>query len=91
MGLRAYLLVNVADDIDQKQFIQAVRELEEITGVDFVDPVVGSCDMVVMVEAPVSIEALVNEISTKPWVRKVDTVRIVGIFERGWTSWEDVC
>ena len=39
MGLRAYLMVDVADDMDQKQFVKAASELEEIQGVDFVDPV----------------------------------------------------
>lgn len=82
MGLRAYLLVDVVDDMDQKQFVKAVRELEEIQGVDFVDPVIGGCDMIIMVEAPVSVEALANKIRSKPWIKNIEMYRIVSIFER---------
>ncbi|MHB8840275.1 MAG: hypothetical protein ACYC56_00575 [Candidatus Aquicultor sp.] len=82
MGLRAYLMVDVVDDMDQQQFVKAVRELEEIQGVDFVDPVIGDCDMVIMVEAPVSIESLSNKIRENSWVKNIEMLRIVSIYER---------
>ena len=82
MGLRAYLLVDVADETEQQQFIAALRELEETPGVDFVDPVIGSHDMVIMVDAPVTVEALVNKIQTKNWIKNIEILRIVSIFER---------
>lgn len=81
MRLRAYLMVDVADEMDQKQFVEALRELEKIQGVDFVDPVFGGCDMVVMVEAPVSIEALADKIREKPWIKNLDVLRIVSAFQ----------
>ena len=90
MGPRAYLLINVIDDIDQKQFLNAMRELEEVQGVDFVDPVIGRHDMVAMVEAPVSVEAMVSEISIKPWIKNVETMQIVSLFEHDGTFWKDV-
>jgi hypothetical protein len=82
MGLRAYLLIDVADDIQQNEFIQELRELEEMPGVDFVDPVIGSHDMIVMVEAPVTVEALANKIRGKEWVKDMEILRIVSMFER---------
>jgi len=82
VGLRAYLMVDITDDLDQRQFVKALRELEDTQGVDFVDPVFGVCDMVVMVEAPVSIEALVDKIRTKPWIKNLEVLRIVSIFQR---------
>jgi hypothetical protein len=82
MGLRAYLLVDVADDMEQQQFIKALRELEEMPGVDFIDPVVGSRDMVIMVDAPVTVEALASKIRAKEWVRDIEIMRIVSMFER---------
>lgn len=82
MGLRAYLMVDVADDLDQKQFVKALRELEEIQGVDFVDSVFGGWDMVVMIEAPVSIEALADKIRMKPWVKNLEILHIVSVFQR---------
>lgn len=82
MGLRAYLLVDVVDDMDQQQFVQAVRDLEEEHTVDFVDPVIGGCDMVIMVEAPVSVEVVANKIKENTWVKNIEMLRIVSLYER---------
>ena len=82
MGLRAYLLVDVADDMEQQDFVQVLRELEETPGVDFVDPVIGSRDMVVMVDAPVTVEATASKIRAKDWVKNLEILRIVSMFER---------
>ncbi len=82
MGLRAYLLADVKDEIDQREFIKALRELEEMPGIDFVDPVIGSRDMVIMVDAPVTVEAVANKIRAKGWVKELEILRIVSMFER---------
>lgn len=82
MGLRAYLLVDVTDEVEQGEFIEALRVLEEMPGVDFADPVIGSRDMVIMVDAPVTVEAIVNKIRGKSWVKTVEILRIVSMFER---------
>ena len=34
MGLRAYLMIDVADDMEQGEFIKGLQELEEIPGVE---------------------------------------------------------
>jgi len=82
MGLRAYLMVDVADEMEQQEFIKALRELEEMPGVDFIDPVIGSHDMVIMVDAPVTVEAIANKIRKKEWVKAIEIMRIVSMFER---------
>ena len=82
MGLRAYLLVDVVDDMEQGEFIKVLRELEEAPGVDFVDPVIGSRDMVIMVDAPVTVEAIASKIRDKSWVKGMEILRIVSMFER---------
>ena len=82
MGLRAYLLVDVADDMEQQEFIKALRELEEMSGVDFADPVIGSRDMVIMVDAPVTVEAIASKIRAKEGVKDMEILRIVSMFER---------
>ena len=82
MGLRAYLLVDVADDVEQGEFTKTLRELEEMPGVDFVDPVIGSRDMVIMVDAPVTVEAIASKIRNKSWVKDMEILRIVSMFER---------
>lgn len=82
MGLRAYLLVDVADDMEQQDFVKALRELEEAPGVDFVDPVIGSRDMIIMVDAPVTVEAIASKIRANSWVKNLEILRIVSMFER---------
>ena len=82
MGLRAYLLVDVVDDTEQSDFISGLRELEEMPGVDFVDPVIGSRDMVIMIDAPVTVEAVASKIRAKSWVKDMEIMRIVSMFER---------
>lgn len=82
MGMRAYLLVDVADDMEKKEFITTLRELEEMPGVDFVDPVIGSHDIVIIVDAPVTVEAIASKIRAKKWVKDLEILRIVSMFER---------
>jgi len=82
MGLRAYLLVDVVDDMKQDEFIRELRELEETPGVDFVDPVIGSKDLVIMIDAPVTVEAIASKIRARKSVKKAEILRIVSMFER---------
>jgi hypothetical protein len=82
MGVRAYLLVEVADNMEQQDFITTLRQMEEMPGVDFVDPVIGSKDMVIMVDAPVTVEAIADKIRAKDWVKNLEILRIVSMFER---------
>jgi len=74
--------VDVVDDMEQQEFIKVLRQLEEMPGVDFVDPVIGSRDMIIMVDAPVTVEALASKIREKNWVKNMEIMRIVSMFER---------
>lgn len=82
MGLRAYLMIDVTDEMEQQQYIKALRTLEEMPGVDFVDPVIGSHDIIAMVDAPVTVEAVASKIREKEWVKGMEILRIVSMFER---------
>ena len=86
MGLRAYFMVTTKDDLTQQEFVKAVREMEDMPGIDFVDPVIGSRDMVIMVDAPITVEALAKKTQAKPWVKDMEVLRIVSIFERHKTA-----
>jgi hypothetical protein len=90
MGLRAYLLIDVSEDMEQREFIEELRQLEDMPGVDFVDPVIGPCDIVVMVDAPVTVEAIAKKIQEKKWVTKIEVLRIVSMFERHRASKRDL-
>ena len=82
MGLRAYLLVDVVDEMEQQEFIEVLRELEEMPEVDFVEPVIGLHDMVVMVDAPVTVEVIANKVSSKNGVKAVEIIKVISLFER---------
>lgn len=88
MESRAYFLIDTSDDIDQRQFIEAIRDLEEIPGIDYVDPVLGPPDMVVMVDAPNTIEEMEKEIKGKSWVKNLQVLRIASIFPQPTTVLE---
>jgi len=82
MGLRAYLLLRANDETDQESFSRGLLELEDMPEVDFVDPVVGSHDVVIMIEAPVSVDAVAKKVEALEWVGEMEILRIVSIFER---------
>jgi len=82
MGLRAYLLLRANDETDQESFSRGLLELEDMPEVDFVDPVVGSHDVVVMIEAPISVDAVAKKVEALDWVGEMEILRIVSIFER---------
>jgi hypothetical protein len=81
MGLRAYLMVNVVEDIRSAELQRALQELEDFPGVDFVDPVIGSRDLVIMIEAPVTVESIANNIRQCWWVESVEVLRVVRMIE----------
>ena len=80
MGLRAYLLVKVKDSIEQGEFTQAVKEVEREPGVEFVDPVIGSFDMMVMVNAPATVEAIAAKVQDNPWFEDMEILKLINIF-----------
>jgi DNA-binding Lrp family transcriptional regulator len=81
MGLRAYLLVKVKDNLEQEEFIESLREVERIPGVEFADPVIGEFDMVVMVDAPVTVEAVAAKVQDNHWFEDMKILKLINIFE----------
>jgi len=82
MALRAYLLVKIADDVDREAAEKALRQVESLPEVDFADPVVGSCDLVLMVETADSVGGVAEAVSRLPWVKSVETLKITSSFDR---------
>lgn len=85
MTLRAYFLVTVTDDCKEAYFQDLVDEIKNLAEVDFADPVVGTADLVVMVEAG-NLEAAAEKISACKGVEKVEILRITSVLERHRTS-----
>jgi len=81
MGLRAYLLVKVKGNVEQEEFIEPLREVEQIPGVEFVDPVIGAFDMVIMVDAPVTVEAIAAKVQDNQWFEDMKILKLINIFE----------
>jgi hypothetical protein len=82
MGLKAYLLVDMVDNLKQDEFMKELKALEELPGVEYVDPVIGSKDLIIMIDAPVTVEAVAGKIRSRASVKNVEILRIVSIFER---------
>jgi len=81
MGLRAYFLVTLGDQMEQHKSIDLVRQLEEMPEVDFVDPVTGRRDLVIMVDAPVTVQATANKIGAREGIEDLEVLRVVGMLE----------
>jgi len=81
MGLRAYFLVTLGDHMEQHKSIDLLRQLEEMPEVDFVDPVIGKRDMVIMVDAPVTVQAIANKLRAKEGIEDLEVLRVVGMLE----------
>ncbi|WP_366921562.1 hypothetical protein MFMK1_001967 [Metallumcola ferriviriculae] len=82
MGARAYLLVNVMDGVKHREFIKILQELENTLEVDFVDPVVGDYDLVIMIEAPVTVQCVAQKIAEQPWVANLSVLKMTSLLER---------
>jgi len=82
MGARAYLLVSISDNLEQADFMNTLSELEEMSGIDFVDPVVGSHNLVIMVDTPTTIEAIASQIRARKEVEGLDILRIISASQR---------
>lgn len=81
MGLRAYLMVKAKENIEQKEFIEALRDVERMPGVEFADPVIGDFDVVVMVDAPVTVEAIATKVQDNQWFEDMKILKLINIFE----------
>ena len=87
MGLRAYFMVTTNDGLTQREFVKAVREVEDTPGVDFVDPVIGSRDLVIMIDAPVTVEAIAGKIRARKNI-KAQTHRMLHIVTEMLSSYQ---
>ncbi|HBT20443.1 MAG TPA: hypothetical protein DEA47_03640 [Peptococcaceae bacterium] len=90
MASRAYLLIKVSDTLDKDAFIEAVSELEKKFEVDFVDPVVGKYDLVVMIETSGSIDELARSIENLSWITKVEVLKFVALQDKRCLSLYDI-
>jgi len=77
MVLRSYFLINVSGDLKQEDFDEKILKLEENFEVDFVDPVIGDYDLVVMIETSSSIEEVARKIEELPWVSELKILKTI--------------
>jgi hypothetical protein len=76
------LLVKLSEDMDREAAEKALRQAENMPEVDFADPVVGPYDLVMMVETADSPAAVAGQVAKLPWVKSVDTLKLVNSLER---------
>ena len=78
MFTKAYFLVSMAREFCQCQedYQAAVSELEAIPEVKSVEPIVGACDLMVQIEAPIRVIFIANKILPKEWVKRLIILRV---------------
>jgi hypothetical protein len=79
-------MVNVTDNIKPADFMRDLQELENMPEVNFVDRVIGSRDLVIMIETPVTVESIANKIRHQKWVTQVEILRVVSFVESSRSS-----
>ena len=76
MGMRAYLLVSVVDDMRQEDFIQELVEIQDMPDVVSVDAVIGNADMAILIDTPMTVETAASKILDKSWVKDMHILKI---------------
>jgi len=79
MGLRAYLLIKVDENIQPKKFDKIIRQINDLNETDFVDAVNRIVDIIVMIEVPVTTKSVVKQIQCIDGVTEVQTCEIRGV------------
>ena len=62
MAFRAYLLIDLKKNVEQKKSNEILRKIDALDETDFVDPVDGPHDIIAMIEVPVSGKIVVETI-----------------------------
>lgn len=78
MATKAYFLIKLAKELCQCQhdYQEAVRELEAMPEVKSIEPVVGECDLMVQVEAPIRVILTADKVLAKKWVRHLSILKV---------------
>ena len=76
MATKAYFLIKVAKELNQNGYQEAVRELEAIPEVRSIETVVGECDLMVQIEAPIRVILTADKVLAKEWVRHLSILKV---------------
>jgi hypothetical protein len=92
MAVRAYLLAGFEAGLDRDGQVAAVRALEALPEVTFVEPVVGAYDLLAAVEAEAPVEDLLPRVQGIPGVRAVQALkaRPLSARERMWRNLKSI-
>jgi hypothetical protein len=82
MGMRANILVKLAEGVDREGVGQLVRDLEEIDEVTFAEPVAGAFDLIATIEGRSSSEEVVEKIKLLSGIAGVEVLKVNPIFPR---------
>ncbi len=70
-------MIQVRNKVGPDEYLKAVRELEAMPEVMFVNPVIGPYDFVAMVKTHTEINAIAEKLQNKPWVKDFEVLRII--------------
>ena len=76
MATKAYFKVDIAEKFCQDSYQTILRDLETIPEVKSVERVIGSCDLLVKVEAPIRMIFVANKLLAKEWVKRLHVLYV---------------
>jgi hypothetical protein len=76
MATSAYLLIRASEAVRNNGYLEALEDLWALPEVEYVEPVLGLCDCVARVQAPIRLIYLIHKVMAKSWVERVHVLSI---------------
>lgn len=76
MALKGYFMIEVEEELCRSGYRDILRDLETIPEVRSVERVVGACDLLVKVVAPIRVIFVANKIRAKKWVKNLRILHV---------------
>lgn len=77
MGFRAYVLIKLKEEVNPEQFRAIIQQIDCLNESDYVDVVRGMFDIIVMVEAPLTVSTVLEKIKKIEGVENAQTCQLV--------------
>jgi hypothetical protein len=76
MATKAYLMVTVREDFYRDHYQNVLRDLKVMPELDSIERIVGTCDLLVKITAPVRVDSVANKILAKEWVKQLQILKV---------------
>jgi hypothetical protein len=76
MATTAYLMITVKEDFYRDYYQNVLRDLKGMPELDSIERIIGTCDLLVKITAPMTVDSVANKILTKEWARQLQVLKV---------------